>query len=50
MRLALFRRVMPAAALAVALSLAPITHAAIRPPRLDYTMTTRDNGLKVVFL
>ena len=50
MRFALFRRVMPAAALAVALSLAPATHAAVRPPRLDYTMTTLDNGLKVVFL
>jgi zinc protease len=50
MRFALFRRVMPAAALAVALSLAPVTHAAVRPPRLDYTMTTLDNGLKVVYL
>ena len=50
MRFAPFRRVMPAAALAVALSLAPATHAAVRPPRLDYTMTTLDNGLKVVFL
>ena len=41
---------MPAAALAVALTLAPVTQAAVRPPRLDYTMTTLDNGLKVVFL
>lgn len=32
----------------VALSTAP--DAAVRPPRLDYTMTTLGNGLKVVFL
>jgi len=36
--------------LAAALTLAPVTHAAVRPPRLDYTMTTLPNGLKVVFL
>ena len=28
----------------------PGTHAAVRPPRLDYTMTTLPNGLQVVFL
>ncbi len=50
MGLAGFRRGAAPAAVAVALMLAPITHAAVRPPRLDYTMTTLDNGLKVVFL
>ena len=39
-----------AAALGMAVLLAPLTHAAVRPPRLDYTMTTLPNGLKVVFL
>jgi zinc protease len=39
-----------AAALAMAVLLAPISQAAVRPPRLDYTMTTLPNGLKVVFL
>jgi zinc protease len=29
---------------------APVTDAAVRPPRLDYTMTTLPNGLNVVFL
>jgi zinc protease len=29
---------------------APATDAAVRPPRLDYTMTTLPNGLNVVFL
>src|SRR5881396_524135 len=38
------------AALTGALTLAPPTHAAVRPPRLDYTMTTLPNGLQVVFL
>src|SRR5258708_20783636 len=38
------------AVLAAAVLLAPVTHAAVRPPRLDYTMTTLPNGLKVVFL
>jgi zinc protease len=45
-----FRRLMAAAALAAALALGPVTHAAVRPPRFAYTMTTLDNGLKVVFL
>jgi len=35
---------------AMAVLLAPTTQAAVRPPRLDYTMTTLPNGLKVVFL
>ena len=50
MRSAGQRRVAASAVLALALTLAPSTHAAVRPPRLDYTMTTLDNGLKVVFL
>ena len=36
--------------LGCALTLAPVAHAAVRPPRLDYTMTTLPNGLNVVFL
>ncbi|MEO6236451.1 MAG: pitrilysin family protein [Vicinamibacterales bacterium] len=39
-----------ALALTLAVLFAPVTHAAVRPPRLDYTMTTLPNGLKVVFL
>src|SRR5258707_1942512 len=39
-----------ATALATAVLLAPVTHAAVRPPRLDYTMTRLANGLNVVFL
>jgi zinc protease len=39
-----------AAVLAAAVLLAPVTHAAVRPPRLEYTMTTLPNGLNVVFL
>ena len=39
-----------AAVLAAAVLLAPITQAAVRPPRLNYTTTTLPNGLKVVFL
>jgi zinc protease len=50
MRSAGQRRVAASAVLALALTLAPSTHAAVRPPRLDYTMTTLDNGLKVIFL
>jgi zinc protease len=38
------------AALAMAVLLAPVAQAAVRPPRLDYAMTTLPNGLKVVFL
>jgi zinc protease len=34
----------------MAVLLAPMTQAAVRPPRLDYSMTTLPNGLKVVFL
>jgi zinc protease len=39
-----------AAVLAAGVLLAPITQAAVRPPRLNYTTTTLPNGLKVVFL
>jgi len=38
-------------ALAAALVLlTPTTHAAVRPPKLDYTMTTLPNGMQVVLL
>jgi zinc protease len=50
MRSAGLRRAAASAVLALALTFAPATHAAVRPPRLDYTMTTLDNGLNVVFL
>src|SRR6186997_2218021 len=39
-----------AAVLAAGVLLAPITQAAVRPPRLNYTTTTLPNGLTVVFL
>jgi zinc protease len=35
---------------AVLLLLAPVTDAAVRPPKLDYTTTTLPNGMNVVFL
>jgi zinc protease len=44
------RRSAAAVAMTVAAALTPPAHAAVRPPRLDYTMTTLANGLKVVFL
>jgi len=50
MRFAGHRRAAASAVLALALTLAPVTDAAVRPPRLDYTMRTLDNGLRVVFL
>ena len=37
-------------AAAVLLAVDPLTHAAVRPPKLNYTMTTLANGLQVVFL
>ncbi len=43
-------RRLAAVALAATVVLAPVAHAAVRPPKLDYTMTTLSNGLKVVFL
>src|SRR5215210_3492177 len=39
-----------AAVLAATVLFAPITQAAVRPPRLNYTTTTLPNGLTVVFL
>ena len=46
-----FRRLAGAAvALAGLLALGPVTGAASRPPKLNYTMTTLPNGLKVVML
>jgi zinc protease len=44
------RRAVVATMVAGAVLLTPATHAAVRPPRLDYTMTTLPNGLGVVFL
>ncbi|HTM25812.1 MAG TPA: pitrilysin family protein [Vicinamibacterales bacterium] len=44
------RRRLAVAVLGCALTLAPVARAAVRPPRLDYTMTTLPNGLNVVFL
>jgi zinc protease len=38
------------AACAISLLLISPTNAAVRPPRLDYTMTTLPNGMNVVFL
>ena len=32
------------------IAIEPAPRAAVRPPKLDYTMTTLDNGLKVVLL
>jgi zinc protease len=39
-----------AAAVALLAALHPATHAATRPPKFNYTMSTLPNGLKVVFL
>src|SRR3954454_18801014 len=44
------RRLGAAAVVAVALGVVPLVHAAVRPPKLDYTTTTLPNGLNVVFL
>jgi zinc protease len=44
------RRLGAVAVLAALTIAAPTTHAAVRPPKLDYTMTTLPNGLNVVFL
>jgi len=44
-------RLAAAAATAVALmTLVPVSGATVRPPKLDYTMATLDNGLKVILL
>ena len=37
-------------ALVALLGVEPALDAAVRPPKLDYTMTTLPNGLNVVFL
>src|SRR5688572_8893128 len=45
-----FRCVVATAVVASAILLTPAAQAAVRPPKLDYTMTTLANGLQVVFL
>jgi zinc protease len=45
-----FRRAVSSALAAAAVMLAPATQAAVRPPKLDYTMTSLPNGMNVVFL
>ncbi len=44
------RRLFAAAVLVALVAIEPISGTANRPPRLDYTMTTLDNGLQVVML
>src|SRR6476619_6340939 len=44
------RRAAAAVAAAAAILLAPASQAAVRPPKLEYTMTTLPNGMNVVFL
>jgi zinc protease len=45
-----FRRATAAAVVALAMLLTPAADAAVRPPKLDYSMTTLPNGMKVVLL
>jgi zinc protease len=45
-----FRRATAATAVALAMLLTPAADAAVRPPKLDYSMTTLPNGMKVVLL
>src|SRR3954451_1313005 len=45
-----FRRAVATAMCAAALLAAPPGQAAVRAPKLDYTMTTLANGMNVVFL
>ena len=45
-----FRRVWASAIVAAGVLLVPASQAAVRPPKLDYTMTTLPNGMKVVML
>ena len=45
-----FRRGTAIAMLVGGAALTTPTHAAVRPPKLDYTMTTLPNGMNVVFL
>ena len=44
------RAVLAMAALVGWIAIEPAPSAAVRPPKLDYTMTTLENGLKVVLL
>jgi zinc protease len=45
-----FRRVIATAVVASAVLLSPASQAAVRPPKLDYSMTTLPNGMQVVLL
>src|SRR5215218_8298382 len=45
-----FRRAVVSAIVAAGIAFVPATRAAVRPPKLDYTMTTLPNGMNVVFL
>ena len=45
-----FRHAVAAAAVAGGILLTPATQAAVRPPKLDYSMTTLPNGMNVVLL
>jgi len=45
-----FRRAVACATVAAAVLLVPGSQAAVRPPKLDYTMTTLANGMNVVML
>ena len=45
-----FRRAWVSAIVAAGVVLVPASQAAVRPPKLDYTMTTLPNGMKVVML
>jgi len=45
-----FRRAAASALVGVGVLLVPVTQAAVRPPKLDYSMTTLPNGMKVVLL
>lgn len=45
-----FRRAVACATAAAAVLLVPGSQAAVRPPKLDYTMTTLANGMNVVML
>src|SRR3982751_4746321 len=44
------RRAVASALIAASVLVAPASQAAVRPPKLDYTMTTLPNGMNVVFL
>src|SRR3954464_588232 len=44
------RRAVASALIAAGVLVAPASQAAVRPPKLDYTMTTLPNGMNVVFL